>query len=416
VAARPESYPVCEDPETRVILRDAEENWDPSSNNTLILESDRWLVSDYVFLTLRQCRCCFAGSGDSARLRRMGSAVPGLCCIHCMDRPQTVSPSGRTFPSAPDNFASALNSSLYAHMQACSYVPANLKRALANTRKIHSNQCSSLRFGSQRRFFTLLFDRLRRQRHVGCVEENDTAASSLVTAPGSGPVSSAPVESSQPESVPETKGSSSDFYKYGFLEAGNVITCAKCRMVPIQFRAGGSVFIARKPAAADMEDHSSKCKTDSFDLEIISRVLYDVERVDCRGNADILRSRTFRELVGACVADRFDLSAIFVDDAVELVSRKRSLDSTNGGKDRVSPSSGSLPGRPTKGLWSRFPAELDRVKIIDAFKALALEYSDTLSPRMRDNPALVKFLLLIAPALDLSSVDVDDNNDDDEQR
>jgi len=137
-----------------------------------------------------QVRIIFPDQSDSLRMRR-GSATggvaggfAGLGCIHCSNRGHVnVSPSGRAFPSAPDNFASALNASLFNHMQVCLYTPDDLKRALANLRKIHSAQCSSLQFGSQRQFFNILFARLSEASGVGKSLEAGDDANESETAP-----------------------------------------------------------------------------------------------------------------------------------------------------------------------------------------------------------------------------------------
>jgi hypothetical protein len=71
--------------------------------------------------------------------------------------------------------ASALNTSLYNHMQNCYLVPDELKRALYQLKRIHSAQCASLKFGSQRRYFNLVFDRLRKVNEAGGVHVPETA-------------------------------------------------------------------------------------------------------------------------------------------------------------------------------------------------------------------------------------------------
>ena len=103
-------YSVADDDEFRNVLKDAEENWEPSQNDYLILAEDRKLVSDFVFLCMRQLKVAIPCDKDFRMNRR--KRIAGLCCIHCSGtRPNTSrsTSSGRGFPSAPDNIASILN-------------------------------------------------------------------------------------------------------------------------------------------------------------------------------------------------------------------------------------------------------------------------------------------------------------------
>ena len=158
--------PVCEDEEANRVLKSMEENWDPTVNDNLILPVDRDLVTDFVFLTMRQLKAAHPLASDFTRSKRSTVNDPsqaGLKCIHCANKtdPFFKTAVGRSFPSAPDNMSSTLNSSMFQHLQKCPHVPEDVKRALARLKMIHSAQCASLRFGSQRRFFNLVFERLK---------------------------------------------------------------------------------------------------------------------------------------------------------------------------------------------------------------------------------------------------------------
>ena len=107
VPERGAGFPVSNHPETVSLLQRYIETWDPKDNHCLIVPDDKNLVSDYVFLTIRQLKAALPTSSDSARIRRgvpVTSNFPGVCCVHCADQPTAVMPSGRSFPSAPDNF------------------------------------------------------------------------------------------------------------------------------------------------------------------------------------------------------------------------------------------------------------------------------------------------------------------------
>lgn len=114
--ARGETFPVTSNEEAAKVLKASEENWNLAENDNLMLREDRHLVSDYVFLTMRQLKIAIPTLTDFRGNRRNNivDKIAGMCCRHCADSTTTfISPSGRTFPSAPDNMASAFNSSLY---------------------------------------------------------------------------------------------------------------------------------------------------------------------------------------------------------------------------------------------------------------------------------------------------------------
>ena len=96
------------DDELRNVLKEMEENWEPSENDNLILRQDRSFISDFVFLLMRQVKVAIPTGADRIRTKRR----PGVCCLHCSGTSQStlrLVSSGRSFPSTPDNFASVLN-------------------------------------------------------------------------------------------------------------------------------------------------------------------------------------------------------------------------------------------------------------------------------------------------------------------
>jgi hypothetical protein len=82
--------PVCDDEETKAVLKRAEENWDPTVNDSLIVPTDRNLVTDFVFLMMRQLRAAFPTAIDSRGKRNTvaDTSQPGLKCMHCMNHSQ----------------------------------------------------------------------------------------------------------------------------------------------------------------------------------------------------------------------------------------------------------------------------------------------------------------------------------------
>ena len=395
--SRGPDFPVPTNPETSDILKDAEEKWDPSENDGLIQPSDRDLVSDYVFLTMRHLKQAIPNSADFAKARRP-PVIAGLCCIHCDDKdPSLLTALARTFPSQPDNYASALNSSLYNHMQNCQFVPANIKRALADLRKIHSGQCQNLAFGAQRRYFNVLYSRLK---GVPLPDKPKQAATPSHSSP------SAPKGKARGRI---TRGSenSDDFVlaQFGFFEAPcQSFLCSRCRMIPLPFRARGSLCFAR-PAIDFMSDHNKACKENGFDLWFVVESLKRLLQGRSQFKVEHITDPLFREIILACFGGDEDLATIFTTEIVKYYQMSRHGGVTNAVENYIKAKS--------EGLWCNFPSSVDSAKVLRAFERFA-ETVDGMSPKLHDHRDLVIYLVLISPSLSLPEEDENSSDGDDD--
>lgn len=379
---RDSGVPVCHDEETVAVLQKAETNWDLSVNGHLIVPQDRHLVSDYVFLAMRQLTKVSSDDLDVQRRRQTcETGMPGLACIHCFHEDQSaVSPVGRSFPSAPDNFASALNTSLFNHMQACLHIPDSIKRALVNTRKIHSAQCASIKFGSQRRYFNLLYDRL--------INANDLHGS---------------------DSIPPSSRNHVDSFltQCGFMDLPNkdkskvMAICLSCRMVPIQFRVRDSCFVG-KPRYDLVRQHQTSCKGSYLDLEAVTDLLEEALQESCNGTKDsfdinAIASQSFKSLVGTAVGDEQSLIKLFTEDIHKGLLRRQARGIEAGCLDFES----DLVSRGTQGivadLWNAFPSFVDVTLIQATFRTFAEEIG--ISPNVNNHRKWMEFLSLISPSL-----------------
>ena len=383
------NFPVSNDEETTQVLKDAEENWDATWNDkNLILPQDRNLVSDYVFLTMRQLRVAIPEPGDFRGNRRNNvlGRMAGMCCIHCAGTPPVfATPSGRSFPSAPDNMASALNTSLYNHMQNCPHVPSKLKRAFQHTRRLHSAQCSRLQFGAQRRFFNKVFDKLKTiiiPKNIGG---------------GGSPRDQQPI-------LNEEVFRAHFFGKvYDNDGSGNTLwQCKRCRMTPLEFRAPNAVLcipltsmtatIGRKPILVreQLKQHQSVCQKDAVYVPTAKQLLKELNSKYTTSDETLFEKESFRTLVRSVVGDDEDMIRIF------------SM------ADEEQPLSSSL-------VTARMMMDhrVDQEKVQDAFAKLSKEFpkasgvaaaaadnsvgATLQSDRLIDHPLWVRYLELISP-------------------
>lgn len=392
-STRPENFPVCHDPEVTSVIAHYETKWDLAINDGLITPEDRNLVSDFVFLTMRQLRAIHPPNFEPNKKVKHG--IMGLSCIHChgKDLNYQASPSGRSYPSAPDNYASALNTGFYNHMQNCTFVPDNLKRALSATRKIHSSQCSSLKFGSQRKYFNILFARLHQLKSSIPEDESATA--------------NAPINyNTHAQSVHEQPPMNLDVispqncHEHGFvcLECYDppVIMCLRCRLVPLQFRAKGAIQQTVRARLDELNEHIDNCKGDRFDLTVMTVCLREMIDDCFHGDRDVLATPTFRELISLALGHDPVWTKDFIDDLIA------GLDETSLVAD-------------TRQVWCRpFPNRMNSNDLENFFDKNLTQY--TTGRRFRDCPKLLSFLQLISPNLELSEqsyTDLDDNQGSD---
>ena len=381
----PSSLSVVGNEEFRKVLKDAEESWEPSRNDNLILPEDRKLISDFVFLCMRQLKVALPTVADF-RMKRI-KRLAGLCCIHCSGiktKSRTVS-SGRSFPSAPDNIASILSvsfqkedflwyfgscrpliynsiitlpslkskSTLYNHLMTCPNVPIILKRTINIARKVHSQQCSRLPFGSQRRYFKNLFVRLRNVPLEGVL------ANLREESPEAGVVYFSTLQKC---AFVETKNSDSTYWQ-----------CSKCRMVPYDYRAPGSIFFS-KPSVNALEKHRMVCQNDDIYWGTIQSSFKDLN-IKYGGFTPLVDRESFLNMIRSVVGSEVKvINTVF----------------TKLGKKGQPPHPSS-----DRGIWRQLPLNVEFDRVEDCFSVLR---EDLCLPQtsLHDSQDVLKFLRLLS--------------------
>lgn len=406
-------FPTSKNKDTKRMLAMAEEDWDWSEsgeNGGIIKPADKELVSDYVFLTCRNLKPKIPTAADVAKSRRGSGAhaiIAGMCCMHCDDKDESlIAGSSRTFPTAPDNYASAFNTSLYNHMQKCDFIKDDLKRALADLRKIHSSQVGHLKAGSQRRFFGNLCNRLKKVKLPGKLPPGPPKAASPAVSRGAPrtPRNRKPGGRSGQSRAMRGGGDDAILDQYRFCEFPlQSFFCLGCRMVPLQFRARGSLCFA-KPTLDFMSDHHENCKEDGFDLWFCIESLKDV----LKGKLDVtaLSNPLFKEIMLECFGQNQQLAEIFTTEISKVYQMSKHGGVTRAVENAVKAKS--------QGMWSKLPKTVDSTKVKQAFEEFAATI-EGLSPVLADHDALVKYLLLICPSLQLHEGDEDEKDESAEE-
>lgn len=297
--------PKSDNEETVRLLQAAENDTDYTANGNMIQPGDRPLVTDYVFFMFRNMQIAIPNATDFTRGRRttiLNTRLAGFCCKHCYGKDGSA--SGRSFPSQPDNMASSLNTSLYSHMQKCYYVPDNLKRAIANLKRLHSQQCANLKFGSQRKFFNKVFARLK----AVAVPSFDVTREGVVK---------------MENGVSTEDDDESKLTEFGFFRiAPDLVECTRCRLVPLSLRAPNAVSISSLNRDK-LATHKQHCKGQVYNVGRLVDVLSKIMDLHPSVTYDALERDSFKAIVKELVGERPGYLECFTSTVLHLVKRKR---------------------------------------------------------------------------------------------
>jgi hypothetical protein len=195
---------------------------------------------------------------------------------------------------------------------------------------MHSQQCSSLVFGSQRRFFNRVFARLNEiplgDRLVPQKDENDFKD----------------LLRDFSFSHRMSKGS-------GAMKTKEFWQCMKCRMVPLDMRAAGSIFF-QQPTGEELMSHFNICQKDGTSWDLIDFTMKELED-KYRGEIKVVDRDSFADLIRAVVGST---DAVYVSVMTKL--------------GKTFPSSKTIEISNT--VWRKMPASVDMNEVQIAFQSL----------------------------------------------
>eukprot|EP00978_Attheya_sp_CCMP212_P025167 scaffold80508_cov60-Attheya_sp.AAC.9 len=368
-------FPVCDDETTNQILKEAL-NEPIEVYEGLLEEGDRAIVSDYVFMILKQMKMIHLTEMEFSRSSGFRVGMAGICCRHCsVDKGGKTYGTGRSFPTAPDNIASTVNSSIYNHIQKCPNVSTALKQAFVNLKRMHPMQLAALPFGSQRRFFQFYFSRLRAGDLKSLPLNEDSSQSE--------PQHST-THVAEPVVVEKILDVNTIIGKYSFMKGpSGCFVCKRCRMVPLELRADKSIFLEACPTTDSMKQHFHSCQENAFDISRVVQLVRGMVLSIHGFGIDSLVQPAFRNLVKVLVGENERLVKVFTEGVLEADCQDD--DSKTSSFD-------------TRGLWSEFPPS---VNLQEANEALAsfLTSVPAISPStFLQDADFVSYVYIIAPA------------------
>jgi len=151
----------------------------PDNSCPLVSPNDKEFSTQFSFGVLSQMRVCtFSKINDfRSKRKKLRDGYSGLACKWCYSCPNSTSAgsgagAGKFFPSSIKTMSDSKKTlmAIYRHLKKCPSVPSDLKNYLEQALQFHEAERQKKEFGSQRKFFTLIWNRL----HDG--EDKDLSA------------------------------------------------------------------------------------------------------------------------------------------------------------------------------------------------------------------------------------------------
>jgi hypothetical protein len=171
------------------VATNANTNFDP-----LVTPEDKPKIADFLYVVMEQLQPCLFTDADRNKRRSKNLGSIGVECKHCAGKIDARKFFWSSVSAAESNFVS-----VHSHMMVCKYISDDLKTELARLKALRREQTSRLKTGSQKAFFTRVWNRLH-SKPEDEKEEKKPAASKP----------DAPVSSSNPEDIPPVESMEND--------------------------------------------------------------------------------------------------------------------------------------------------------------------------------------------------------------
>mmetsp|Transcript_21118 Transcript_21118/g.42281 ORF Transcript_21118/g.42281 Transcript_21118/m.42281 type:complete len:1122 (+) Transcript_21118:118-3483(+) len=133
----------------------------------LVGPEDKPTIADFLYRVMEQLQPCRFTDADRNKRRSKNLGSIGVECRHCAGKIDGRKFFWSSVSAAESNFVS-----VHSHMMECRYIDGNLKTELARLKALRREQTSQLKNGSQKAFFTRVWERLKDIGEKVKAEEN----------------------------------------------------------------------------------------------------------------------------------------------------------------------------------------------------------------------------------------------------
>jgi len=127
-----------------------------ASQYPLVGPEDKPTIADFLYRVMEQLQPCRFTDADRNKRRSKNLGSIGVECRHCAGKIDGRKFFWSSVSAAESNFVS-----VHSHMMECRYIDGGLKTELARLKSLRREQTSQLKNGSQKAFFTRVWERLQ---------------------------------------------------------------------------------------------------------------------------------------------------------------------------------------------------------------------------------------------------------------
>jgi hypothetical protein len=124
-------------------------------NRPLVFPEDKPNIADFLYVVMEQLQPCRFTEADRNKRRLKDVGCIGVECKHCAGKVDSRKFFWSSVNAVESNFVS-----VHTHMMECKYIPKELKDNLSELKKVRKEQTNSLKTGSQKAFFSRVWERL----------------------------------------------------------------------------------------------------------------------------------------------------------------------------------------------------------------------------------------------------------------
>jgi hypothetical protein len=155
-------------------------------NRPLVLpEEDKPFIADFLYTVMEQLQPCRFTEADRNKRRLKDVGCVGVECKHCSGQVDSRKFFWSSVNAVESNFVS-----VHMHMMECKMIPEPLKEQLAELKGLRKEQTAALKTGSQKAFFSRVWNRLhsdnKQQTQQAAAQEGTSNSETTPPAPSAG--------------------------------------------------------------------------------------------------------------------------------------------------------------------------------------------------------------------------------------
>lgn len=139
-----------------------------TANRPLVLPEDKPFIAEFLYTVMEQLQACRFTEADRNKRRLKDVGCIGVECKHCAGQVDSRKFFWSSVSAVESNFVS-----VHTHMMECKHIPEELKEKLAELKKLRKEHTGALKTGSQKAFFSRVWERLHGQDKAAAEQQQE---------------------------------------------------------------------------------------------------------------------------------------------------------------------------------------------------------------------------------------------------